>query len=377
MPATIVVNMKTVIHASSVGIATFFPDACKTPTPGGPVPMPYPNIAMSKDTTSGSTTVKCDGNPINLKSSKFMMSQGDEAGVAMGVLSNKIKGSADWLLYSMDVKANGKNVCRLMDLMRSNGGGNDNTPPAPCMQPPMGGGAGGGGDGSGGGGGKAKRGGKKGKGNKGRQNKKKKKTKKKKACKDLNKKKMSKADAQKQSGQLPEHFDSNCKTCQDNNVAASFRDTNPACADHIKAGMQSKPMDIKDKTAKAGEFAGTVVGGDGKQILKNGSPVTGDYDLHDMIDMGSGKSIAGGSAQEAGMLDKFNQGMKAGGPPGSTNPMVNHGPWTEWDKVKAGKANKTSLPAVAIVPNKKTGKPDFYRLENEKDWKNFRRCKGK
>ena len=23
-----------------------FPDTCKTPTPGGPVPIPYPNIAM-------------------------------------------------------------------------------------------------------------------------------------------------------------------------------------------------------------------------------------------------------------------------------------------------------------------------------------------
>jgi hypothetical protein len=121
MPATVNVNFKTVVHATSIGMYTGFPDTCKTPTPGGPVPIPYPNIAMSKDTMKGTTTVKCDGNPINVKDSCFAMSNGDQAGAAMGVMSNKIMGKAEWMNYSMDVKANKKNVCCLGDPMMSNG----------------------------------------------------------------------------------------------------------------------------------------------------------------------------------------------------------------------------------------------------------------
>jgi hypothetical protein len=92
-----------------------FPDVCKTPTPAGPVPIPYPNIGKSGDTTSGPTTVKTDGNMPMTKSAKYMMSTGDEAGSAMGVMSNKIKGTCEYMMYSFDVKFEGKNVCRLGD----------------------------------------------------------------------------------------------------------------------------------------------------------------------------------------------------------------------------------------------------------------------
>ena len=37
------------------------PDVCKTPSPGGPVPIPYPNIAQSVTLAKGTTTVKADG----------------------------------------------------------------------------------------------------------------------------------------------------------------------------------------------------------------------------------------------------------------------------------------------------------------------------
>ena len=84
MPAKVNVNMRTVVHAGSNGIASAFPDVCKTPTPGGPVPIPYPNISQSSDTSKGSSTVKMDGNPIMLKDSEFKMSSGDEAGSADG-----------------------------------------------------------------------------------------------------------------------------------------------------------------------------------------------------------------------------------------------------------------------------------------------------
>jgi uncharacterized Zn-binding protein involved in type VI secretion len=137
MPATINVNSRTVVHASSDGIATAFPDVCKTPSPAGPIPIPYPNIAKSSDTAQGSQTVKMDGNPIMLQGSVFSTSTGDEAGSAGGVVSSVTKGKAEFVLYSFDVKVDGKSVPRLGDIMLQNKGGGPNTPPFPEVQPPV------------------------------------------------------------------------------------------------------------------------------------------------------------------------------------------------------------------------------------------------
>ena len=137
MGATVNVNFRTVVHASSSGIATAFPDVCKTPSPGGPIPIPYPNIAQSSDTAQGSQTVKIDGNPIMLKDSNFSTSTGDEAGSAGGVASNTTKGKAEFVNYSFDVKVEGRNVPRLGDLMLQNKLSSPNTPPMPEVQPPL------------------------------------------------------------------------------------------------------------------------------------------------------------------------------------------------------------------------------------------------
>src|SRR5213592_4053468 len=104
MAATVNVNDKTVVHKSSDGIATAFPDVCKTPSPGGPVPIPYPNIARSADSADTATTVKANGQPIMLKTSNFSKSSGDEPGTAGGVVSNVNRGKAMFINYSFDVK---------------------------------------------------------------------------------------------------------------------------------------------------------------------------------------------------------------------------------------------------------------------------------
>ncbi len=124
----------SVVHKGSGGITQAFPDVCKTPTPAGPIPIPYPNIAMSSDTAQGATTVLSDGNPTCVKDSNFMISTGDEAGSALGVVSNKIKGKAEFVNFSFDVFAEGKNVARAMDLMLHN---DKNTPPFPVIQGPV------------------------------------------------------------------------------------------------------------------------------------------------------------------------------------------------------------------------------------------------
>lgn len=138
MSVTIAVNNMTVVHKSSGGITIVFPDVCKTPSPAGPVPIPYPNIAKSSDTAKGSKKVKMDGNPIMLKTSNFSTSVGDEAGTAGGgVVSNTTKGKAEFVNYSFDVKVEGKNVPRQLDLMIHNKMSSPNTPPSPLLQPPL------------------------------------------------------------------------------------------------------------------------------------------------------------------------------------------------------------------------------------------------
>lgn len=135
MGVTVGANGMSVIHASSNGIASAFPDTCNTPSPGGPVPIPYPNIARSSDTASGTKDVKCDGQPICHSGSNFSTSTGDEAGNSPGgVVSSKIKGKATFVNFSFDVKVEGKNVTRAFDLVLQN---DNNTPPFPVMQPPV------------------------------------------------------------------------------------------------------------------------------------------------------------------------------------------------------------------------------------------------
>ncbi len=134
MPVTVGVNFMSVVHASSNGISIAFPDACKTPSPGGPVPIPYPNIAKSSDTAKGSKKVKCDGESICLEDSNFSTSMGDEAGSAGGVVSSKTKGKAEFVNYSFDVQVEGKGVARAFDLMLHN---DKNTPPMPVLQGPV------------------------------------------------------------------------------------------------------------------------------------------------------------------------------------------------------------------------------------------------
>jgi uncharacterized Zn-binding protein involved in type VI secretion len=138
MPVTVVVNQMTVVHKDSGGMVSFMPDVCLTPAPPGPpVPIPYPNIAMSQDTSKGSKTVSCDGNPIMVQGSCFSKSSGDEAGSVGGVVSAVTKGAAEFIQYSFDVFADGKPVARLGDLMLGNKGGTFNTPPSPEVQSPL------------------------------------------------------------------------------------------------------------------------------------------------------------------------------------------------------------------------------------------------
>src|SRR5262247_1756491 len=120
MSITINVNNLTLCHRQSGGISTAtIPDVCKTPP--NSLPIPYPNIAFSRDLAKGTTTVKADGGNMCAKyGSQFSKSTGDEPGTLGGVKSGTFMKEATWITYSFDVKLEGKGACRLTDKLFHN-----------------------------------------------------------------------------------------------------------------------------------------------------------------------------------------------------------------------------------------------------------------
>jgi len=116
MPTHITVNGLGLTYKTTSGLSTAtIPDVCKTPSPGGPVPMPYPNIATQSSLSDGTTTVEAKGQMIAVKGSHYSRSNGDEAGTAGGVKSSVNMKATDWITYSFDVKMEGRNACRHTD----------------------------------------------------------------------------------------------------------------------------------------------------------------------------------------------------------------------------------------------------------------------
>ena len=104
-----------------------FPDVCFTPpenpaTPPG-VPIPYPNTGMDSDATEGTKNVKISDKEVMLKNkSYFKSSSGDEAGAAAkkGAVTSVNRGKVYFNAWSSDVKFEGENVVRHLDITTHN-----------------------------------------------------------------------------------------------------------------------------------------------------------------------------------------------------------------------------------------------------------------
>ena len=103
-----------------------FPDVCLSPPtpPAGPVPLPYPNTAYASDTAGGSKRVRISGKEVMLRdSSYFKKSTGDEAAtktLPRGFVTHALQGKAYFNSWSMDVKIEGQNAVRHLDLTTHN-----------------------------------------------------------------------------------------------------------------------------------------------------------------------------------------------------------------------------------------------------------------
>lgn len=104
-----------------------FPDVCLSPPspPAGPIPVPYPDTSFSKDMKNGSKTVKISKKEVMLKDKSYYKSSplGNEAATrsfGAGLITHVITGKTYFAMWSMDVKFEGKNVDRHVDITTSN-----------------------------------------------------------------------------------------------------------------------------------------------------------------------------------------------------------------------------------------------------------------
>jgi uncharacterized Zn-binding protein involved in type VI secretion len=116
-----------------------FPDVCKTPAPPAPpIPIPYPNMAMLNQASSGtlSSKVKIMGKKAATKNTEISMSSGDEAGSAGGgMVSNKFKGPAKFKQGSSKVKIEGHEGAYHGAMIGQNDASNNNMPAGHQVSP--------------------------------------------------------------------------------------------------------------------------------------------------------------------------------------------------------------------------------------------------
>ena len=99
------------------------PDVCKVPAPPAPpIPTPFPNIGMPASANPVTTKIMIDGMPALTKASKIQPTEGDQAGVAGGLVSGKIMGPSEYVMSSMKVKFEGNPAVFMGNTTKQNDG---------------------------------------------------------------------------------------------------------------------------------------------------------------------------------------------------------------------------------------------------------------
>ena len=107
-------------NSQMMGTDFAFPDVCLTPTPT-PTPIPYPNFAMGPTYIPGGTfNILFGGTPAHNMASTAPMTNGDNAGVALGVASGMVMGPSRHLTGAFTVLLKGTPATRLTSMSMQN-----------------------------------------------------------------------------------------------------------------------------------------------------------------------------------------------------------------------------------------------------------------
>jgi hypothetical protein len=107
-------------NSQMMGMDTGFPDVCLTPTPAGPVPIPYPNIAMGPTAVPNNFKVLYACTPAHNMGTTIPLTNGDNAGVAMGVASGMVMGPSRHMTASFTVLVGGMPATKLTSVSIQN-----------------------------------------------------------------------------------------------------------------------------------------------------------------------------------------------------------------------------------------------------------------
>jgi hypothetical protein len=117
------------------GMDFAFPDVCLTPTPVGPVPIPYPNMAYSVTSSPAAYNILVECMPALNQLSEGLVSVGDQPGVALGVVSHLEAGEAAYLLGCFTIFVDGPPAQRLTSVTGQNAMGMLPNAPGMCSVP--------------------------------------------------------------------------------------------------------------------------------------------------------------------------------------------------------------------------------------------------
>ena len=111
------------VNTQMGGMCLGFPDVCSTPTPAGPIPIPYPNIATGVTAAPPSAALKVlvSCMPAHNMSTVGTISNGDNGGVAMGVMSGMVMGPSRHLLGSFTTIVGGSPATKMTSMSDQNG----------------------------------------------------------------------------------------------------------------------------------------------------------------------------------------------------------------------------------------------------------------
>ena len=114
-----------------------FPDVCKTPMPpvGEPVPIPYPNTAMTATTDPAAYTVLVDAMPVINQMSEGLVSLGDEPGIELGLIDEDISGGTCYIVGCITIMVEGAPAQRLTSVTGQNAISKMPNCPGDCVCP--------------------------------------------------------------------------------------------------------------------------------------------------------------------------------------------------------------------------------------------------
>ncbi|MES2533496.1 MAG: DUF4150 domain-containing protein [Pseudomonadota bacterium] len=100
-------------NTQMMGTDMGFPDVCMTPAAPSPIPVPYPNMAMGMTAVPNVPTVLMMGAPAHNLGTSIPMTNGDNAGVLMGVASGTVMGPSRHLTGAFTVLIHGMPATRM------------------------------------------------------------------------------------------------------------------------------------------------------------------------------------------------------------------------------------------------------------------------